>query len=102
MEIKFSILGLLIYSAMAAYLLGFLLSIFKQVKPGKAVYFIGFIISVAAFIYRWVTGHHVPMQNLFEVFLTLGMLTYPLTVFSRKYLRIGAGRGGCADMLIGF
>jgi ABC-type transport system involved in cytochrome c biogenesis permease subunit len=41
---------------------------------------------------------HVPLQNLFEVFLCLGMICYPISWFCRSTLRIG---GQWADMLIG-
>jgi ABC-type transport system involved in cytochrome c biogenesis permease subunit len=39
----------------------------------------------------------VPLQNLFEVFLCLGMI-YPVSLFCRRVLRVG---GYGADMLIG-
>lgn len=38
------------------------------------------------------------MQNLFEVFIFLGVLVYPISVFCNRILRIG---GLAADMLIG-
>lgn len=101
MAIKFTIQGLLIYCAMSAYVLGFILAITRCRKLAGFTYFAGFTIALAAFVYRWIHVQHVPMQNLFEVFVTLGMLVYPITLFSRKFLRISAGPCGCADMLIG-
>jgi len=102
MAIKFTVQGLLIYSAMLAYALGFFFAVFRWRKIAGFTYFAGFAVAVAAFVYRWIHVSHVPMQNLFEVFITLGMLIYPITVFSRKVLKIGAGPCNCADMLIGF
>ncbi|MBW8017540.1 MAG: hypothetical protein FVQ82_15280 [Planctomycetes bacterium] len=101
MEIKYTIQGLLIYIAIAAYAVGFLLAIFRIKKVAGFVYFLGFGSALAAFIYRGLHVGHIPMQNLFEVFVTLGMLVYPITLFSRKVLRVPGGPGDCADMLIG-
>jgi ABC-type transport system involved in cytochrome c biogenesis permease subunit len=97
MEIKETTQGLLIYITIAAYLLALLFTLFRNRRTGNIVYFLGFIASAASIGYRWYHVRHVPMQNLFEVFLCLGMI-YPMTVFSRKVLRIG---GQAADMFLG-
>ena len=97
MEIKYTIQGLLIYLTMATYLLALIACIFRQDKIGRLIYFLGFILSVISFSYRWYHVGHVPMQNLFEVFLCLGMI-YPVSVLSRRLLRVG---GESADILIG-
>ncbi len=102
MEIKFTLQGLLIYLTMAAYLLGVLLIVVRLKKLARFVYLLGFVLGLTSFVYRGIQVAHVPMQNLFEVFLTLGMVIYPLTIFSRKALRITGGPGDSADMLIGF
>ncbi|UCE99695.1 MAG: cytochrome c biogenesis protein CcsA [Planctomycetota bacterium] len=98
MEIKYTTQGLLIYCAIAAYLLAFLTSLLHCKKAGHILYIFGFAIAAAAFAYRWYHVRHVPFQNLFEVFLGLGMMVYPLSLFCRHILRIG---GFSADMLIG-
>ena len=97
MEIKYTIQGLLIYVTIAAYLLAFLTTLLRRPKTGHILYALGFITAVLSFSYRWYHVRHVPMQNLFEVFLCLGMI-YPLSLFCRRLLRIG---GYSADMLIG-
>lgn len=97
MAIKYTIQGLLVYSTMAAYLLAFVITLFQRPKAGHAIYLIGFVIAVVSFGYRWVHVNHVPLQNLFEVFLCLGMI-YPVSLFSKRVLRVG---GYAADMLIG-
>jgi ABC-type transport system involved in cytochrome c biogenesis permease subunit len=56
------------------------------------------IIVIGAFIYRWYTVRHVPMQNLFEVFLTLGVLTIPISMLGRWLLGI---RSLATDLLLG-
>jgi len=97
MEIKYTIQGLLIYTAIAAYILAFLTTLLRRPKTGNFLYMFGFIMAVLSFSYRWYHVRHVPLQNLFEVFLCLGMI-YPVSLFCRRILRIG---GRSADMLIG-
>jgi len=116
MEIKYTIQGLLIYIAIAAYLLAFLTSmlafiirlfatsmLFGRIGRilylfGRVLYLFGFAVAVFAYGYRWYDVRHIPLQNLFEVFLCLGMICYPVSWFCQRFLRIG---GGFADMLIG-
>jgi ABC-type transport system involved in cytochrome c biogenesis permease subunit len=98
MEIKYTIQGLLIYIAITAYMLAFLVTLLRRKKAGHILYVFGFIVAALSFAYRWYDVHHVPLQNLFEVFLCLGMVCYPVSWFCRRMLRVG---GGCDDMLIG-
>ncbi len=98
MEIKYTIQGLLIYIAIAAYLSAFVTSLLRRAKTGHILYLFGFVAAVLAFGYRWYHVRHVPLQNLFEVFLCLSMIIYPASWFCRRILRVG---GYCADMLIG-
>ena len=98
MEIKYTAQGLLIYSAIAAHLLAFLMTLLRRPKAAHSLYIFGFAITAVAFGYRWYYVRHVPFQNLFEVFLGLGLMIYPISLFCRRILRIG---GLSADMLIG-
>ena len=97
MGIKCTIQGLLIYSAMAAYILAFALTVLRCPKTGRILYALGFAIAMSSFGYRWYHVRHVPLQNLFEVFLCLGMIIYPISQFCRRFL----GVKGDTDMLIG-
>lgn len=58
---------------------------------------IGTIIVILAFIYRWYNVRHVPMQNLFEVFLTLGLLAIPISLSCRWFLKL---RSPATDLLL--
>ena len=98
MAIKFTIQGLLIYAAMAAYLLAFVVMLLRQRKAASILFLAGFFVGCAAIAYRWFDVRHIPLQNLFEVFLTLGVLAYPISIFCNRVLRVG---GVAADMLIG-
>jgi len=97
MEIKYTIQGLLIYVAIAAYLSAFTETILRRQKAGQFLFAFGFIVAAAAYAYRWQNVGHVPLQNLFEVFLCLGAICYPFSLFCRRILRVG---GQWADMLI--
>jgi ABC-type transport system involved in cytochrome c biogenesis permease subunit len=51
---------------------------------GQVAFLTGFGVTAAAWVVRWVQVGHVPLQSLFEVFLTLGMLVYPLSLLARR------------------
>ena len=97
MAIKATMQGLLIYAAMAAYLLAFLACAVRWRRPGLALYALGFLAAAAAVAYRWQHVGHVPLQNLFEVMCFLGMLMPLVSLLCRRFLGVG---GEAADMLI--
>jgi cytochrome c-type biogenesis protein CcsB len=108
MAVKYTIQGLLIYASVAAYLLAFVLTLWHG-HPGRVftgwkpvprhiLFMFGFLLGCAGIAYRWLDVRHIPMQNLFEVFLCLGALVYPISIFCNRVLRVG---GIAADMLIG-
>jgi ABC-type transport system involved in cytochrome c biogenesis permease subunit len=114
MEVKMGTQGLLIYAAMGTYMAAFaaaMLHRLQVVRPSsrrvsgadfgelsRVAYLLGFIIAAASFVYRWIHVRHVPLQNLFEVFLFLGVVCWPLSRFSRRVLNVAGER---VDMLIG-
>jgi ABC-type transport system involved in cytochrome c biogenesis permease subunit len=98
MEIKYTAQGALIYATMLAYLLAAGLHLAKRRRAAMDVYAAGLALAAAAFVYRWWHVAHVPLKNLFEVFLCMGMLVFPLSLLCRRRLRIG---GEWADMLLG-
>ena len=104
MQIKYTSLGLLIYAAMALHLAAaviLLLARGGRRRPmrwaGMVVYGAAAAVMVFAFVERWAEVDHVPLQNMFEVFLTLGMLMFPITLFCRYVLGVG---GEALDPLI--
>lgn len=98
MAVKGNVQGMLIYATMCLYLGALLLSLLGKRRASEGVYVAGFAVAGISFGYRWYQVGHVPLQNLFDVFLCLGMVSYPVSLFSRRVLRVG-GEG--ADMLIG-
>lgn len=98
MEIKYSLQGLLIYGAMCSYLLAFASILMRKAGAGSFLYLLGFVISTVAYGYRWFDTMHIPLQNLFEVFLFLGFVSYPIAYFCRYFYGVQVG---ISDMLIG-
>lgn len=98
MAIKFSILGLLIYAAMALWVLSAGGYALRRPRTGDWLFASGFPVLVAAFIMRWIEVEHAPLQNMFEVFVCLGMLTYPLWCFAHRFL---GARGPAINVVLG-
>jgi len=89
MTIKCTILGLAIYATMGLYLVAAVLFLARVRRVGYVVYGVGCAVAVAAWVYRWGETGHAPLQNMFEVCLTLGMLMFPISLFCRAVLGVG-------------
>jgi ABC-type transport system involved in cytochrome c biogenesis permease subunit len=87
MEIKYTIQGWLIYQTMGLYVLAFAMAAIKARKASWTLYGLGFITAVISVVYRGVHVQHFPLQNLFEVFLFLGAMVFPMTLLSAKMLK---------------
>ncbi len=98
MAIKATLLGFLIYATMAVWLAAFLVYLRTARRWGEYLFAAGCALMVLALGVRWVEVGHAPLQNLFEVFMVLGAMMFPLWLFCRSVL--GAG-GPAANVLIG-
>jgi cytochrome c biogenesis factor len=98
MQPTWNIVHLAIYATMALYAAAAILFLAKVRRAAWIVYGAGCAVAAAGWGYRWGHAGHVPLQNLFEVFLTLGVLMFPITLFSRRFLEVGAE---WADAVIG-
>lgn len=106
MEIKTSILGILIYAAIVSYTLALLADILglfpyfgsRLKKTAQLFFAAGFCFALSAYVWRWYDSRHIPMQNLFDIFLCLGVIIYPLSIVCLKLLRIGLST---IDMFLG-
>jgi ABC-type transport system involved in cytochrome c biogenesis permease subunit len=96
-NLKTSGLGLLIYGAILLYTAAFLGGGAAHRVRGRRLLGAGFLFALAAVILRAISTGHVPLQNLFEVFLAMGAL---MPVFSRLWCRT-AGESERADALLG-
>lgn len=99
MELKVSILGGLTYAAMGFYLLALFGFLTAKQREARAFLFFGFLCISAGVSWRWIQVQHLPMRNVFEVFLWLGALIFPISTLCRHGL--GVGREW-ADALLGF
>lgn len=85
MGIKADLQGYLIYATMLGYL-AVLVMARKYPRPAKALFVGSFLLSAAALMYRWIAVGHLPMQNMFEVFLFLGFCIWPIHILSQRML----------------
>ena len=88
---------LLIYATMLLYGAGFAACLMRRRELGMKAYAMGFIMAIAAWVFRWTYVGHLPLTNLYEVMLLVGMAMYPVSVLSRRALGVG---GEAVDMLI--
>lgn len=98
MMMKLTVQGLLIYLVMATYLLSLVLSLVRRDRWAWGTYTVGFALACASVGFRWWHVGHVPLQNLFEVFLVMAMLVYPLSLACRLGWKMSGYRW---DALIG-
>ena len=74
----------------------------KRIDPAKlfahGLFAAGFALAVTTYIYRAIDVNNVPLQNLFEAFLALMVLIWPISLICRWFLGV---RGQTWDMLIG-
>lgn len=92
MHIKTDLQGVLIYLSLAGYAAA-LVSVAIKRKPnaGQLCFAFAFSAATASYIVRWVLHHHLPMQNLFEVFLLMGVLIWPIAMLTRRLLGRNTG-----------
>ena len=86
MELKLSPVGLMVYGAMALWMVAMTAYIARNSRLGAWLFAGGFAITAAAFVLRWIQVQHPPMQNMFEVMLMMGMLIWPAWMFCRRFL----------------
>ena len=89
---------LLIYTAILLYMLALVITLLGRHRAGNLFFLAGFIFMAVVFIYRWYYVGHIPLQNLYEVFLTMGLLIYPLSLFCR---RLQKSPSQATDILLG-
>lgn len=98
MEIKLTTQGLLIYLTMTTYVLAFVLTSARRLRAGWAVYACGFVVACGSLAARWLEVGHAPLRSMYEVFLVLAALVFPLSVLTVRAWRAPGHRW---DMLTG-
>ena len=84
MTMKPGELGLAISCAMVFYLMACLASLLRRRAFGNALFALGFATTFAAVTIRWMQVSHLPLQSMFEIFLCLGMLMFPLSLLMER------------------
>jgi ABC-type transport system involved in cytochrome c biogenesis permease subunit len=82
MEPKLTALGAMIYVAMGLWAAALGASLSRRPRQGNWLFAGGCAVLVAAFVVRWIELEHVPLQNMFDVILVMGMVWYPLGLFT--------------------
>ena len=102
MHIKGDLQGLLIYLTMAGYLAAFIrILLTRQPAAGRLCFAFAFTAAMAAYIVRWIISTHLPMQNLFEVFLLIGVLVWPISLLTGRMLGDRSWVMNAGDAMIG-
>ena len=89
MMADFPLLAVLIVAAMVLDAAAFIVLLTRARRAGLGLFAAGFASAAAAVVVRSVHVGHAPMQNLFEVFLLMGALVFPLSLFCRYVLGVG-------------
>jgi ABC-type transport system involved in cytochrome c biogenesis permease subunit len=103
MHLKISIEGNLIYAAMIILVASVVLSLLRKYKGIPTVAFGAFVVLLATWIIRWAAVAHLPMQTMFEIFLTLSVCLFPAGAITRKLKGSGAfsvSRDIVADLIL--
>lgn len=98
MGIKWTLQGMGIYLMMALYVVTALAFFVRLRRVAWGLFAASFALGVAGLVYRGIHVEHLPMKSLFEVFLVLGTLMFPVSLLSRKVLGVGFEAG---DALLG-
>ena len=99
MTVHDSTLGVMIYTALAANVGALVAHLARQVRTGRALLAAGSAVALIALGWRWLETGHVPLQNLFEIFLAMSVALYPLAWCCRRWLSAPAE---ALDPLLGF
>ncbi|MCX7008019.1 MAG: cytochrome c biogenesis protein CcsA [Kiritimatiellaeota bacterium] len=92
-------LGAVIYTALAANAAAFIAHLARRPRAGRALLATGSAVALVALGWRWIETGHVPLQNLFEIFLAMSVAIYPLAWCCRRWLPAPAE---ALDPLLGF
>jgi ABC-type transport system involved in cytochrome c biogenesis permease subunit len=98
MTVQASMLGVLIYGALLAYAGALVAHLARRPRAGRAWLATGSAVALVALGWRWFETGHVPLQNLFEIFLAMSVVLYPLAWCCRRWL---AAPAEALDPLLG-
>ena len=97
LKFKDAPVGYFIYIAMLLYIVAGIALLVATIRKGKSPavhkfgqlsFAAGFAVAFSGLIFRGFEVQHLPMQSMFEIFLTLGALVFPISIFSRYILKV--------------
>jgi len=98
MEVKSSALGVLTYVTMAVWLAAVGAYLARARRVGSYLFASGFVLMAVAFAVRWAQVARPPMRDMFDVFLFMGVLLWPLWAFCQRAL---GAKGPATAALVG-
>ncbi len=102
MHIKWDIQGLFIYLTMIGYVSALAaVLVNRKATAGRLCFAFAFLAALTAYIVRWVISTHLPMQNLFEVFLLMMVLVWPISWLTHKMQKDDSWVMAAGDAIIG-
>lgn len=101
MQIKQSAEGVLIYAAMGQMLVGLTAALLRRYRLAGWIAAAACATLLGGWMWRWHQAGHIPMQNMFEVFLTLGLVLPPIGAVCRKWLDSPDRADTIGDMALG-
>jgi len=99
MGLKLTWQGLAIYLTMLCFLVTASFLRARRKETADRIWLLGFLIAAVSVVYRGFHSGHLPMQNLFEVFLCMAAALWPISVLSRRFLKVDTV---FQDALLGF
>lgn len=99
MLVQASPLGAVIYTALAANAAAFIAHLARRPRAGRVLLATGSAVALVALAWRWLETGHIPLQNLFEIFLAMSVAIYPLACCCRRWLPVPVE---ALDPLLGF
>lgn len=86
MTLKLTLQGALIYLSLALYLGAALANLTRRERMARRWFAAGAAVALLSVAWRWIHVSHVPLQNLFELFLCMAAGIYPLSLALRARL----------------
>jgi ABC-type transport system involved in cytochrome c biogenesis permease subunit len=100
MHVKYSSEGLLIYAMMGVVAMGLVLRLIGKKLASVFAACLACLVGLSAWTLRWIVVDHIPMQNMFEVFLTLGVFMLPVGLAARRFTGIDHPSDGLGDFIL--
>lgn len=100
MLVKHSVEGYLIYAAIAVVAAAMVFHLLRKTRPSFTAAGIAVTLLGLAWSHRWNHLGHIPLQNMFEIFLTLGVFMLPAGFLARRLTGIQSMADKLGDYIL--